>query len=103
MLVYICVSALPHDMVTQTFICGNEISFWEEKHDLEIRDDILYFLHPSLTKAIEEKLPLKGRKIKHFNGFILGEGLQIRSELVEQIIHDIKKGTDDLLFGPKKY
>ena len=102
MLGYASIIHSPNAIVSQTFINSNEISFWDEQNELEISNEILYFLHPSLTKAIEENIAMKSRKIKHFNQFIIGEGLPVKTEILANTIKMLELGDDSELFGSRK-
>ena len=64
-----------------TYITGNNID--------SISDDIIYLLHPALTKSIERL----NKKVLHFNGFIIGKGLKVNKEKLNSLIYDYKHLT----------
>lgn len=73
----------------QTFIPSKDITYYRDKAEIFPSDDVLFILHPALTKCIEHNI--RGSSIMHFKGFILGNGLKIPRSLHRELLDNKKK------------
>lgn len=69
----------------QAFIHSREVTYIKEMDCLRPNSQVMYILHPALTKCIER---LKKKHIMHFNGFILGKDVRVDKSILEKIFYD---------------
>lgn len=93
MLGYVVPSENRNDYATQEFLSSDRITYFHEEDNLQINGQTLYLIHPALTKSIEK---LKsGKKIKHFTGFIIGKGIEVKQSTLQQILKSHKESTKE--------
>ena len=77
-----------------TYITGNDL--------LNVNEDSIYILHPAFTKSIDK---LQGKKIMHFNAFILGKGMKVPQDKLYKLVSDyknLKKGEFENYYYSKE-
>ena len=72
----------------QKFLSSDEITYFHEENVLPINNHTLYIIHPALTKSIEA---LKGDKIMHFCGFILGKDLLVNRNIINEVLREMRE------------
>ena len=73
----------------QIFIASRDITYYRNEAEIFPNDETLFILHPALTKCIE--INIRGASIKHFRGFILGNGLPIPRDKHKELLENKKK------------
>lgn len=73
--------------VVQEFLHSKKVTYINGNDLLNVNEDCLYILHPALTKSIDK---IQGRKIMHFNAFILGKGMKVPQDKLYNLISDYK-------------
>lgn len=71
----------------QVFIHSKDVTYIIDKNSLRFNDNVMYILHPALTKSIEK---INKQHIKHFNGFILGKDIEVKKDKLIEILQDHK-------------
>lgn len=84
----------------QIFIASRDITYYRNEAEIFPNDDTIFILHPALTKCIE--INIRGASIKHFRGFILGNGLTIPRHKLKELL-DNKKNMDSESFEAMYY
>jgi len=85
----------------QSFLNSREITYINEVHDLFKDKGMVYLIHPALTKSIE-KATREGTNILHFNAFIIGKGVEVKPEMIRQLVSD-KESMSEKEFLKKYY
>lgn len=75
------------EYIIQQFKHSKEVTYILGNNILKVGSDIIFVLHPALTKSIQV---LKQKKIKHFKGFIIGKDNKVSCEYIEQLLKDYK-------------
>ena len=68
----------------QDFIDSRDVSYITGENLINLNSDIIYMLHPALTKSIEHM----NKKVKHFSGFIIGKGQKVLVDKVLELQKD---------------
>lgn len=84
----------------QIFIASRDITYYRNEAEIFPNDETLFILHPALTKCIE--INIRGASIRHFRGFILGNGLTIPRDKHKELL-DNKKNMDKESFEAMYY
>lgn len=84
MLGQICLSDSRESDIEQNFLDSKDITYITGNELININEDIIYVLHPALTKSIEHYK----HKIMHFKGFILGKGLKVSKDIIKKLTVD---------------
>lgn len=91
--------------IEQNFLDSKDVTYITGKEFININDNIIYILHPALTKSIEHYK----HKIMHFQGFILGKKIKVSKKIIKELIADyneLKKNEYEMKyfyqFGYKK-
>lgn len=74
--------------VEQQFLHSKKVTYITGNDLLNVNDECIYILHPALTKSIDK---LQGKKIMHFNAFILGKGMKVPQDKLQNLVLDYKK------------
>lgn len=77
----------------QIFIPSADITYYRNEAEIFPNDETIFILHPALTKCIEKNI--RGSSIKHFRGFILGNGLTIPRAKIKELLENKKKMDKD--------
>lgn len=77
----------------QQFIHSKDITYITETQLINLNKDTIYVLHPALTKSIEHM----NQKVRHFSGFIIGKGIEVPQDKLEELESDYK------LLGKRSY
>ena len=85
MLGYIVVSEDHSIFKTQMFLDSKDVTYFHDQDVLQINAHTMYLLHPAITKSIEK---IKNDKIKHFCGFLIGKGTQVKQSVLCEILKD---------------
>lgn len=73
--------------VVQDFIHSKRVTYITGNDLINVNEACIYILHPALTKSIDK---LQGRKIMHFNAFILGKGIKVPQDKLCELVYDYK-------------
>ena len=84
----------------QHFLDSKDVTYLREDRLIFPGDDILFILHPALTKCIE--INILKKSIKHFRKFILGKGLSAPNVILKELLKD-KCEMDKSDFEKKYY
>ena len=84
MLGQICMSDSRENDIEQNFLDSKDITYITGKEFININDNIIYILHPALTKSIEHYK----HKIMHFQEYILGKGIKVSKSIIKELTAD---------------
>ena len=70
----------------QKFLDSEEVTYIRESDCLYSDKNMIYLIHPALTKSIEKKIVHKN--ILHFKGFIVGKNLMVSKDILQQLLKD---------------
>ena len=70
----------------QDFIEAEDVTYIKEKDCIYSDNNMIYLVHPALTKSIEKNIVHKN--IKHFNGFIIGKDIMVPQEKLIELLRD---------------
>ena len=80
------------DQVAQFFHNSSDITYIKEKYCLHSDYQMIYLIHPALTKSIEKNIR---SSVKHFKGFIIGKDNLVKMELLNRLFDDKKNMTPE--------
>lgn len=73
--------------VVQEFLHSKKVTYITGNDLINVNEDCIYILHPALTKSIDK---LQGKKIMHFNAFILGKEMKVPQAKLYDLVKDYK-------------